>query len=104
MSSQVVSQPKNPFVGKNDTDNNTLSINSAVVMLSLTNGTGAPLELGEFKMEISKEQYCLYDDREQFCSEDEIEKAAVYTVFESCQSFYKSYLYLESRNWHHFDR
>ena len=45
MSSQVISQPNNPFVGQNSTDNTTLNINSAVVMLSLTNETGAPLDL-----------------------------------------------------------
>ena len=48
MSSQVVSQAKNPFVGKNDSSNDTLSINSAVVMLSLKNATGGEIDMGKY--------------------------------------------------------
>ena len=55
MSSQVISQPNNPFVGQNSTDNTTLNINSAVVMLSLTNETGAQLDLCKSLLLISRQ-------------------------------------------------
>lgn len=47
MATNVMSQDNVPYVGKNSTNNDTLDINSAVIMLSMTNGTGAPMSMGE---------------------------------------------------------
>lgn len=47
MATTVMTHPGNPLVGKNATDNNTLSINSAVIMLSMTNSSGGPIDLGQ---------------------------------------------------------
>lgn len=45
ISSSLISQANNPFVGTNSSDNSSLTINSAVLMLSLTNETGYPLDM-----------------------------------------------------------
>lgn len=68
MSSQVLSQPNNPFVGKNATDNNTLTINSAVVMLSLTNETGANIDLGKDFVIMSHKMFVLVLAEKLFAS------------------------------------
>jgi len=47
MASKVISQAENPFLAANGTSNGTLEINSAVVMLALTNSSGAPMSLGD---------------------------------------------------------